>query len=130
MPAKNNKEKQKETSVIVRSGNVQDILHKVVSHNCVLHIGGIVADDPSLSMGGQTLQVLTKLDDILLRHGSDRDHILSVLIFITDMKFKPEMNKVWKDWFRPDQLPCRATLGITAIEEGVLLELVATAAIK
>jgi enamine deaminase RidA (YjgF/YER057c/UK114 family) len=119
-----------ENSVIIRSENVGNILHKVVTHNGVLHIGGIVADNPTLDMAGQTKQVLTKLDDILLKHGSDRDHLLSVLIFITDMRFKPEMNRVWKNWFKPHQLPCRATLGITAIEEGVLLELVATAATK
>jgi enamine deaminase RidA (YjgF/YER057c/UK114 family) len=104
------------------------VLHQAVEHHGVLHIGGVVADDPSLDMAGQTRQVLAKLETILCAHGSSRRHVLSMLVFITDMRLKPEMNRVWREWFGPDDLPSRATLGIMAIEEGVLLEVVTTAA--
>jgi 2-iminobutanoate/2-iminopropanoate deaminase len=54
-----------------------------------------------------------------------------ILVFITDMKLKPEMNRAWKAFFNnPDHLPARATLGISSIEEGVLIEIVTTAALK
>jgi enamine deaminase RidA (YjgF/YER057c/UK114 family) len=56
--------------------------------------------------------------------------ILQILVFITDMKLKPEMNRAWKAFFNnPDHLPARATLGISSIEEGVLIEIVTTAAV-
>ena len=51
-----------------------------------------------------------------------------MLISITDMTLKPEMNKVWLEWFSPAQMPARATFGIMSIEEGVLIEMVAIAA--
>lgn len=104
------------------------VLHQVVEHGGVLHVGGIVADDPTLDMFGQTMQVLTKLARVLDQNGSGVDRILSMLVFITDMKSKPEMNRAWSAFFRSEDLPARATLGITAIEEGVRIEVVATAA--
>lgn len=113
--------------MIRRTGN-REILHQIVEHNGVLHVGGIVADDPSLDMASQTTQVLEKLARLLDENGSGIDRLLSVLIFITDMRLKPEMNRVWKAFFRQEELPSRATLGITAIEEGVLIEIVSTAA--
>src|SRR3546814_11764739 len=62
-------------------------------------------------MAGQTRSVLAQLDELLAAHGSGRDHLLSALIFVTDMKAKAEMNKVWKAWLSPAQLPTRATIG-------------------
>jgi enamine deaminase RidA (YjgF/YER057c/UK114 family) len=114
--------------MIKRTGNY-DVLHEVVEHNGILHIGGIVADDPTLDMAGQTTQALESLARLLEEHGSGVDHILQILVFITDMSKKPEMNRAWKAFFKdPSVLPARATLGISAIEEGVLIEIVTTAA--
>ena len=116
--------------MITRIGN-HGVLHQIVEHNGVLHVGGIVADDPTLNMAGQTTQVLQKLARLLEANGSGIDRILQILVFITDMKQKPEMNRAWKEFFiDTDVLPTRATLGISAIEEGVLIEIVTTAAKK
>ena len=114
--------------MIKRSGNY-GVLHEVVEHNGILHIGGIVADDPTLDMAGQTTQVLRELARLLQAHGSGIDRILQILVFITDMSQKPAMNRAWTAFFSdPTILPARATLGISAIEEGVLIEIVTTAA--
>jgi enamine deaminase RidA (YjgF/YER057c/UK114 family) len=116
--------------MIKRVGNY-DVLHEVVEHNGVLYIGGIVADDPTLGMADQTTQALTALARLLEENGSGVDRILQILVFITDMKLKPEMNRAWKAFFNnPDHLPARATLGISSFEEGVLIEIVTTAAVK
>ena len=66
----------------------------------------------------------------LAANGSDRNHLLSALIFITDMKLKPDMNKAWKAWLAPAHLPSRATIGINDLGPGVLIEVVVTAAVK
>jgi enamine deaminase RidA (YjgF/YER057c/UK114 family) len=114
--------------MIRRIGN-HEVLHQIVEHNGVLHIGGIVADDPTLGMADQTTQVLQKLARLLQDNGSGIDRILQILVFITDMREKPEMNRAWRAFFNnPATLPARATLGISAIEEGVLIEIVTTAA--
>jgi len=47
------------------------------------------------------------------------------------MKLKPEMNRAWKPFLNtPAHLPARATLGISSLEEGELIEIVTTAAVR
>lgn len=105
------------------------VLHQVVEHAGILYIGGIAPDDAALDMAGQTRQVLEKLDSVLQAHGSDRSRVLMMHVFITDMALKPEMNRAWCSFFAAPDLPSRVTLGITAIEEGVLIEVAAVAAL-
>ena len=115
--------------MVKRSGS-SEILHDVVEHKGVLNVAGVVAEDLSLGMEGQARQVFAEIERLLVANGSDRDHLLSALIFITDMKLKPDMNKAWKAWLKQAQLPTRATIGINDLGPGVLIEVVATAAVK
>lgn len=113
--------------MIKRSGNYE-ILHEVVEHNGVLHFAGVTAEDLSLDMAGQTRQVAEQIDALLAAHGSHRDRLISALIFITDMRLKPEMNKAWSGWLARAHMPTRATIGVKDLGEGVLIEIVVTAA--
>lgn len=113
--------------MIKRSGNYE-ILHEVVEHNGVLHFAGVVSEDTTLDMAGQMRDVTKQIDTLLAAHGSDRNRLLSALIFITDMRLKPEMNKVWSSWLAREHMPTRATIGVNDLGEGVLLEIVVTAA--
>ncbi len=114
--------------MIKRTGNY-GVLHEVVEHNGILYLGGIVADDLTADMAGQTTQALQYLAQLLDEHGSGVDRILQILVFITDMKQKPAMDRAWKDFFNDSSiLPTRATLGIASLGEGVLIEIVTTAA--
>jgi enamine deaminase RidA (YjgF/YER057c/UK114 family) len=116
--------------MIKRVGNYE-VLHEVVEHNGILYISGIVADDTTRGMADQTTQALDQLARLLKENGSGVDRILQVMIFITDMKLKPEMNRAWKAFFNnPDHLPARATLGVASLEEGELIEIVTTAAVR
>ena len=114
--------------MIQRSEPYADILHEVVRHNDVLYFAGVVAEDSSLDMAGQTRQALDQLDALLAKHGSSREHLLTALIFVTDMALKPEMNRVWKQWLTPAHLPTRATIGVADLD-GYLIEIVVTAAV-
>ena len=114
--------------MIKRSAPYADILHEVVEHNGVLHFAGVVAEDDGLDMAGQTRQALDQIDQLLTAHGSSREHLLTALIFITDMGLKPEMNRVWKEWLAPAHLPTRATIGVADLD-GYLIEIVVTAAV-
>jgi enamine deaminase RidA (YjgF/YER057c/UK114 family) len=116
-------------NVIKRSGS-SEILHDVVEHKGVLNLAGVIAEDLSLGMEGQARQVFEEIDRLLAANGSDRNHLLSALIFITDMKLKPDMNKAWKAWLAPAHLPSRATIGINDLGPRVLIEVVVTAAVK
>lgn len=113
--------------MIKRSGPYADVLHEVVEHAGVLYFAGVTAEDTSQDMAGQTRSALAQIDELLTAHGSDRDHLLTALIFVTDMALKPEMNQVWKEWLSPAQLPTRATIGSSDLD-GCLIEIVVTAA--
>lgn len=114
--------------MIKRSAPYAGIMHEVVENNGVLHFAGVVAEDAALDMEGQARQVFAQLDELLTAHGSSRDHILSALCFVTDMKAKPAMNAAWKDWLSADHMPTRATIGVADLD-GYLIEVVITAAV-
>lgn len=103
------------------------IMHRVVEHNGVLYLGGIIADDLSQSMGGQTAQICNKIEDLLTRVGSDKSKLLSATLFVTDMSQKAAMNEAWTSWCPADSLPTRATLGVADLGQDVLIEIVITA---
>lgn len=104
------------------------IMHRLVEHSGVVYLGGVVADDCSQSMGGQTAQVCAKLDTLLAEAGTDKSRILSAMLYITDMSLKGEMNEAWTAWIAADDLPTRATIGVADLGKDVLIEVVITAA--
>lgn len=106
------------------------ILHRAVVHGDTIYLAGMVADDKSLSVGGQTTQILEKLDALLRLLGSDTKHLLQTTIFVTDMGTKDEMNAAWTAYFQPDDLPARATVGAAQLGPQTLVEVVATAALR
>ena len=114
--------------MIERSGRHADILHEVVEHNGTLYLAGVVAEDLSKDMSGQARSVFAQIDRLLAAHGSGKDKLLTALIFVTNMKDKPAMNAVWKEWLAPANLPTRATIGVNDLEPNVRLEVVVTAA--
>src|SRR3546814_4000452 len=114
--------------MVERSAPYAGIMHEVVEHNGVLHFAGVVADDAGLDMEGQTRQALAQIEALLNEHGSSKAHLLTALVFVTDMKRKPDMNRAWKEWFAPGDLPTRATIGVADLD-GYLIEIVVTAAV-
>ena len=104
------------------------IMHRVVAHGGVLYFGGIVAEDRSASMKGQTEQILARIGALLEETGSDKGKVLAATIYITDMALKDEMNEAWTAWFEPAHLPSRATIGVAELGPKVLIEVVITAA--
>jgi enamine deaminase RidA (YjgF/YER057c/UK114 family) len=104
------------------------IAHRAVEHGETIYLAGMVADDKSLSVGGQTKQILEKLDALLKELNSDASRLLTATIYLTDMRGKDEMNAAWTTFFKPQDLPARATIGIAALGPQTLVEVVATAA--
>lgn len=105
------------------------IMHRIVEYNGILHVGGVLADDLSgASMRNQTRQICAKLDTLLAGAGSDKSKLISATLFITDMSLKAEMNEVWTSWLEPQDLPARATIGVSDLGKDVLIEIVVTAA--
>ena len=104
------------------------IMHRMVEHQGVIYFGGVIADDTGQSMGGQTREILAKLETLLQEGGSSKARLLSAQIFLTDMRMKSEMNEAWVAWLEGKDLPTRATICVSDLGSGVLVEIVLTAA--
>jgi enamine deaminase RidA (YjgF/YER057c/UK114 family) len=103
------------------------INHRVVEHNSVLYLGGVVADDKSLDMKGQTLQACAKIEKLIVDHGSSKNRLLTATIYLSDFASKAAMNEAWLEWLSPEALPTRTTVG-AELEQGTLVEIVVSAA--
>jgi len=98
----------------------------VVCGNLVF-CSGIVADDKSLPMKGQTAQALRKIDAALAAAGTDKSRILSATVYMADASLKNEMNEAWMAWIDKANLPARCAVG-AVLTPGTLVEIMVTAA--
>jgi enamine deaminase RidA (YjgF/YER057c/UK114 family) len=112
--------------MIVRR-ELEPLLANVVEAGDVIFTAGCIADDESLDVGGQTRQALGDLDRWLAMCGSDRSHILQVVIWLSDIRFRDAMNAVWLEWVDPENLPTRACVEARMATPGCLVEIMAIA---
>jgi enamine deaminase RidA (YjgF/YER057c/UK114 family) len=98
------------TLTYIQSGAVNS---RAVVHNGQIFMSGIVADNKTNDMKEQTADVLAKIDGILAEAGSDKTKIVSVVVYISDMALKDEMNQVWIEWMGSNNPPARACVGVT-----------------
>jgi enamine deaminase RidA (YjgF/YER057c/UK114 family) len=100
---------------------------RVVVHGNLVFCSGIVADDKSLPMKGQTAQVLRKIDVALAAAGTDKSRILSATVYMADASQKNEMNEAWMAWVDKTNLPARCAVG-AVLTPGTRVEIMVTAA--
>lgn len=104
-------------------------LSRVVLHNGIAWLSGIVAADYHEDIRGQTRQVLAQLERLLEQAGSNRSRILSAQIWMKDMAADfDSMNEVWSQWFASGETPARATAQVVFDDEQIRLELIVVAA--
>ena len=101
------------------------IMHRAVEANGFVFIGGTIADDTTASMGEQTRNILGKIKGHLEAAGTDATKVVATQIFVTDLS-KEEMDAAWTAFFG-DDLPTRATVGVSDLGAGALIEVVVTA---
>ncbi len=104
-------------------------MSEMVVHNGTAYLAGQVADDGTADIAGQTHQVLTAIDSLLARAGSDKSKILRAQIFLLDLADFSAMNAVWESWVVPGHTPARATVQAALANPQWKVEIVVTAAI-
>lgn len=104
------------------------INHRVVEAGGILHFGGLIADDLTQDMKGQTAQICAKIDKLLAEVGSSKENLVTAMLYITDFDQKEGMNDAWLEWLPAEHLPTRATIGMAELGENVLIEVVVSAA--
>jgi enamine deaminase RidA (YjgF/YER057c/UK114 family) len=87
-------------------------MSQIVEDGTTLHLQGFTADDKSGDIRAQTREVLAKIDKALAAAGSDKSHLLSAQIFVSDIALRPQMNEVWTAWIDPKNPPTRACVGV------------------
>jgi enamine deaminase RidA (YjgF/YER057c/UK114 family) len=113
--------------VEIQRSNPREWNCSAVVHNNVVYLSGVVADDKSLAMKGQTEQVLRKIDAVLAAAGTNKSRILSATVYMADASLKDEMNEAWMAWVDRANLPTRTAVG-AALTPGTMVEITVCAA--
>lgn len=104
-----------------------DIFNKVVEANGFVFTSGIVADDLSQDVKGQTNQVLAEIDRLLALCGTDKSKAVSAMIWVTDIRNRDAMNEAWIAWTGGQNLPTRACVEARLATPAMLVEIAVTA---
>ena len=97
-----------------------------------LFISGQIPIDPKTNevvKGGiavQTRRVLENIKAILEEAGYSLEDVVSVTVFLKDLKLFEEFNKVYSEYFPVDP-PARTTVEVSNLPKGVLVEINAIA---
>ena len=101
-----------------------------VEHNGILYLSGQL---PLLADGGvpdgieaQTLLTLQKVEKILQAAGSNKEQILRMTVYITDIAYWPEVNAAYADFFG-NHKPARCIIPCGKLNYGALIEIDCTA---
>ncbi|MCV9934810.1 RidA family protein [Boseaceae bacterium BT-24-1] len=104
------------------------IMHRIVEAGGLIFIGGTTADDKGADIRGQAEQILAKLEGWLKQAGSSRAHVVQATIYLSDLSLKSAFNEVWTNWFKAEDLPARAAVGVAELGKGTLVEVTFVAA--
>jgi enamine deaminase RidA (YjgF/YER057c/UK114 family) len=86
-------------------------MSQAVIHNKTVYMAGQVAQNArGTGVAAQTKEILSAIDELLAQARTDKSHLLSATIWLTDMATFAEMNKVWETWVVPGATPARATV--------------------
>ncbi len=100
---------------------------RAVVYNGIVHAVA-TSPDKAPSVYQQTRLALADLDRSLAEAGTTKAHILTAIVYLTDMAQKPLMNQAWDEWAALDNPPMRACIGATLAGDS-LVEIVITAAL-
>jgi enamine deaminase RidA (YjgF/YER057c/UK114 family) len=112
----------------IKRYNVGPRMSQAVENGNTVYLAGLVADDASLDVKGQTRQILAKIDDLLKQAGTDKSKLLSANIWLTDISTWSQMNEVWDAWVSPGNTPARATVEAKLAAPGLKVEIMVQAA--
>ena len=108
--------------------NSDQRLSRAVVHGNLVWLAGITAADRSKGMREQTAEILARIDALLKTAGTDKSRLLSAVIWISDMRAKPQMDEAWAALADPQNLPARACVEARLGSPDTLVEIMVQAA--
>ena len=108
-------------------------MSKIVCHGGLVYLCGQTANgSPSATsdITAQTMEVLSRVDTLLAKVGSDRTRLLTVTIYLRDIADFAGMNAVWEAWLAGQQAgaPARTTVEAALATESLRVEMTVVAA--
>ena len=103
-------------------------MSRIVKHNGTVYLCGQTAGEAQCDIQEQTQKCLDKIEDLLAKAGSSKEQLLSVTIYIRDMKDFAAMNQVWDAWVKDCEKPARACVEARMARPEILVEFSVTAA--
>ena len=104
-------------------------MSKIVRHGGLAYLCGQTASGAAdADVGGQTREVLSRVDALLAEAGTDRTRLLSVLIHLKSMNDFAAMNLVWEAWLPASAAPARTTVEARLAAADLLVEMTVVAA--
>lgn len=93
----------------------------------MVYLAGQIPDDRTADITGQTAETLGKIDALLAEMGGAKSDLVSVQIWLSDMKDFAGMNVAWEAWVNQENPPARATAGVALASAGVRVEIIGVA---
>lgn len=98
-------------------------------HGGIAYLAGQIPLTPGADIETQTAEVLSEIDDLLARCGSDRTRILRAQVYLADIADFDGMNRAWDAWVAPGKAPARATVEARLANPDWKVEIVVTAVV-
>ena len=87
-------------------------------------------EDTSGTVAGQTKAILNRIDGLLAKAGTDKNHLLTANIWLKDIASDfGTMNEEWIKWIDSENKPVRATVQATLCSPDMLVEIQVTASL-
>lgn len=103
-------------------------MSKIVEYQNVIYFAGIVPEDKSLDVKGQTADVLKIAHGLFIKAGTSKEYLLKAEIFLKDIDADfAAFNEVWDEWVDRDNPPSRACVEAKMSTPQTLVEIVFTA---
>ncbi len=97
--------------------------------NGFVFTAGVVPDDVTQDITGQTKQVLAKIEDLLRRAGSSKTKLVSATIYLPAIADLAAMNVVWDAWLASGCAPSRACVIAGLVNPAWRVEIAVTATV-
>jgi len=105
-------------------------MSQIVVHGSTVYLAGQVGEDMNAGIEQQTRETLENIERLLAEAGTDKQHLLSVTIYLKDIDADfAGMNAVWDKWLPEGVAPARATVEAKLCEPEILVELSVVAAL-
>ena len=103
-------------------------LSEVSIFNGTVYLAGQIAEQTRADAFAQTQEVLGHVERLLGEARSDKRHILSATVYLSNMKNYADMNRAWDAWVEPGATPPRATIEAKLARPECLVEIQIVAA--